>query len=357
MNREKKPRRWPLVLGIILLVLAVVLIAKHDLLRMIYYSNVDPELPLNVEGAWSGGTAYKNVQYSEVSESDYLNLYVPDSETPPQLMVLVHGGGFVLNDCESRQAQLFYQYFRDHGYACATVNYRLAQEAVFPAAVQDVKAAVRFLKANADTYGYDASKVVIWGESAGGYLAVMAGATNDEEFNDLSFIGEDSLETPVSSKVDVVLDYYGAVQLESKADRAAAFKALGVPSFVVDIAGSWLKDPIKDMPWAESCEDAWMGKRFEEMSEDERQVVQPIYYVRKNLNGDTPLAMLIWHGDADITVPVTQSQMLYDTLKSQNGADPLVFEIIHNAKHAGERLYTDENLARVQAFVENALNK
>ena len=53
-------------------------------------------------------------------------------------------GGFVYNDSQSRQAQLMYRYFRDHGYACASVNYRLAQEAAFPAGVEDVKSAIRF---------------------------------------------------------------------------------------------------------------------------------------------------------------------------------------------------------------------
>ena len=351
-----KRRKWPWVLCGIVIVIAVVLFVKRDLVRMVFYSNYDPENRLSVEN-WTGGTAHMGVRYADVSESDYLNLYVPDGVENPPLLVLIHGGGFVVNDCESRQAQLFYQYFRDHGYACATVNYRLAGEAIFPAAVQDVKAAIRFLKANAETYGYDASKVTVWGESAGGYLAVMAGATNDEEFNDLPFIGEDALPEPVSSRVDVVLDYYGAVQLESKAERAAAFRALGVPAFIVDLAAGWLKAPIKDLPWAETCEDAWMGKPFDALTEEENRAVQPIYYVRKNLNGERPLAMLIWHGDADITVPVTQSRLLYDTLKAQNGADPLVFEVIHNAKHAGERMYTDQSLARVQAFLEDALKK
>ena len=357
MTERKKFRRWPYVLGAVLILLALAVGLNLNLLRMIFYSNYDPLNKLDVEGEWAGGTAYRNVRYADVSPSDYLNLYVPSGETPPPLLVLVHGGGFVLNDCESRQAQLFYQYFRDHGYACATVNYRLAQEATFPAAVEDVKCAVRFLKAHADTYGYDASKVTVWGESAGGYLAVMAGATTDEEFNDLPFIGEDQLEEPVSSKVDVVLDYYGAVQLESKADRAAAFRALGVPAFVVDIAGSWLSEPIRDMPWAESCEDAWVGKPFDALTEAENQSVQPLCYVKKNLRGETPLAMLIWHGDADITVPVTQSRTLCETLKAQNGAEPLAFEVIHNAKHADEGMYSDAKLGELALWLEAALSR
>lgn len=348
-------RKKPLIVACaILLALAVALFIERDLVRMIFYSNYDPQNKLDVEN-WTGGTAYMGVRYSDVSESDYLNLYVPDTDAPAPLIVAIHGGGFILNDCESRQAQLFYQYFRDHGYAVATVNYRLAQEAAFPAAVQDVKAAVRFLKANAEAYGYDAEKVTVWGESAGGYLAVMAGVTNDEEFNEVPFIGEAELDAPVSAKVDVILDYYGAVKLESKADRAAAFKELGVPGFVVDIANGWLSDPIKDMEWAESCEDAWMGKPFAEMTEAEVQAAQPLNYAEKNLNADSGLDALIWHGDADITVPHTQSEALYDLLAEKLGAEHVTFELIRNAKHADEDMYSDAKLAELKAWLDAKL--
>ena len=138
----RKGRRALVIAAAALAVLAVALFVKRDLVRMVFYSNYDPKNPLKTEGEWSGGTARTGVRYAEISESDYLNLYVPDGVDRPPLIVAIHGGGFVLNDCESRQAQLFYQYFRDHGYAVATVNYRLAGEASFPAAVQDVKCAM-----------------------------------------------------------------------------------------------------------------------------------------------------------------------------------------------------------------------
>ena len=349
-----KRKKWPWIVCGIVIILAVALFIERDLVRMVFYSNYDPENPLHVEN-WTGGTAHMGVQYADVSETDYLNLYVPDGVENPPLIVAVHGGGFVSNDCESRQAQLFYQYFRDHGYAVATVNYRLAQEAKFPAAVQDVKAAVRFLKANADQYGYDASRVTIWGESAGGYLCVMAGVTTDEEFNDLPFIGEDQLDEPVSARVDVVLDYYGAVRLESDADRKAAFKALGVPAFVYGIANGWLSDAIKDMPGFKTCEDAWMGKSFEDMTPEEIRVVQPLYYAEKNLSADTDLNLLIWHGDADITVPWTESKLLYDIAVEKLGADRVTFELHHNCKHADENMYSDETLGRLKAYLDGAL--
>ena len=63
-----------------------------------------------------------------MSPSDYVNTYVFDSEEAPPLYMVIHGGGFVFNDAEARQAQWMYQYFRNHGFACASVNYRLADK-------------------------------------------------------------------------------------------------------------------------------------------------------------------------------------------------------------------------------------
>lgn len=349
-------RRWPIVLICVLLVLGVLAFLWREPIRMIWYSNVDPQNPLNVEGTWEGGETYAKVRYSEVSENQWLDLYVPNTPQKPRLIVLVHGGGFIMNDAQSRQAQLFYQYFRDHGYACATVNYRLAQEAIFPAAVQDVKCAIRFLRANAGLYGYDAQKITVWGESAGGYLAVMAGVTAEDEFSDLPFIGEEALAEPVSGHVDVVLDYYGAVRLESKADRAAAFAELGVPAFVVDIANSWLSDGLKDMPGVESCEDAWIGKPIGTLTPEELNAVSPMYYAEKNLSGESDLRMLILHGDADITVPWTQSRDLAELLTQKLGAARVDFRLVRNAKHADEDLYSDPTLGEVENWLSAALS-
>ena len=352
---KKTGKRVLTVLGVIVLILAVVLIVKHEAVRMLVHSVWEPQTPLNVDGEWTGGTTYKNVQYSDVSETDYLNLYVPDGDDPAPLIVLVHGGGFVLNDCESRQAQLFYQYFRDHGYACATVNYRLAQEAPFPAAVEDVKCAVRYLRANAEKYGYNADHIAIWGESAGGYLATMASVTTDEEFSSLPFIGEEDLDEPVSGKIDVLLNFYGAMVLEPREERLAAFKELDMPGFIVTMSNMWLMDMMKDYPQYESWEDLWLGKNMTEMTEEEKQAFTPAYYVRKNLNDRTDLKVMIWHGDADITVPRTQSEMIYDAYRETIGDGNVQIRIFRNYKHASDKFYTDENLSELEAYLDGAI--
>ena len=143
-------RRGKVILGIaggIVVIAGAVMAVYHEATRVVFHNLFAATEKLDDSTEWSGGTSYEKLAYSDVSENDYMNLYVPDAEEPMPLMVLVHGGGFVYNDCESRQAQFMYRYFRDHGYACASVNYRLAQEASFPAALEDVKAAVRFLRA------------------------------------------------------------------------------------------------------------------------------------------------------------------------------------------------------------------
>ncbi len=351
-EKRKKRRRWPLILAAAVILAGVFCLTFREPLRLIWYNNVDPLQPLPAGGeAWTGGRTLKGVAYAGESDSQYLNLYIPEAETPPPLLVIVHGGGFVLNDCESRQTRLFYSFFRERGFACATVNYRLAQEAVFPAAVEDVKCAVRFLRANAEQYGYNADRIAIWGESAGGYLAVMAGVTG-EDFSSVRFLGEEELAEPVSGRIDFVLDYYGAVELESKEERSAAFAALGVPGWMVSIANTWLQDAIRDYPWAESCEDVFLGRPLKELSEEERLRASPLHHAEMNLTSGESPDFLILHGDADITVPRTQSQHLSEIIRERAGENRVTFEIIPNAKHADEDMYSAETLEKVLSWLE-----
>ena len=119
-----------------------------------------------------------------------LDLYLPQGTAPQPLIVFVHGGGWVggntrhsgaLADFPRALAQLAAE-----GFAVASVEYRLAGEAPFPAALQDVRAALRFLKSNAANYGIDGAKVAVWGGSAGGQLAALAAASCGDQSLDPS---------------------------------------------------------------------------------------------------------------------------------------------------------------------------
>lgn len=306
-------------------------------------------VPLDESVEWDGGESYLHVPYAEVSESQYLDLYVPatDDGTTPPLFVIIHGGGFVLGDSQTRQAQYMYRYFRDHGYACASVNYRLVAEEPFPGALCDCKAAIRFLRAHADEYGYDASHIAVFGESAGGYLAIMCSVTNDDEFSDLPFIGQEELGD-VSARVDVLVDYYGHVDNDTNADDWAT---LGIPSPVLAAANSWASKDL--LMGFEDFESAWFRKNVSEMTAEEKAVYDPHFYIDENdLEG---LSVWIIHGDADITVPYLHSERLAAALDEKLGEENVRYILSPGMGHASDPLYSDEVLAELEAFLDEHL--
>ena len=233
------------------------------------------------------GKSYEKVPYSDASPTDYLDLYVPDSSEPMPLLICVHGGGFVYNDSQSRQAVLMYQYFRANGYAVATINYRLADEARFPLPLSDVKAAVRFLRANANQYGYDPDKFAIWGESAGGYLASMAALTEDGEYEDVKFIGEDALDGHVSGKVSALVDFYGILDFD-KAD--SDFGEVGVPLWLPKLVGGGGNDEES------SVVTQFLGRRISTLTQTELNEISPSCRASKLAPGS--LKIYIEHGSS-----------------------------------------------------------
>ncbi|MBR1669205.1 MAG: alpha/beta hydrolase [Butyrivibrio sp.] len=352
-----KKKIWPIVVMAVFVIIAGFLFRYRNAVVAVWNNLTAYKLQMDETDEWAGGRSFTKVAYATDSESQYLDLYIPNTalnEEKPQLFVLVHGGGFIYNDSQSRQAQLMYRYFRDQGYACATVNYRLAQEEPFPGALCDVKAAIRFLKAHAEEYGYSAEKVAIWGESAGGYLAVAATVTNDDEFGDVTYIGqkeiEDRLGYKVSAKVDVCVDYYGAVELSKK---TSDWNKLGYPLFIIDIANSWLHtDIIKGYSDVESY---WFRKETEGMTAEEAAYYDIYNYLNENAADLKNTKFWISHGDSDITVPILQSQRLYDTISTFVGNDNGVFKVVPKSGHAGDIMYTDEELSFVKAYLDNNL--
>ena len=346
--KQKRKLLWILPLALIA-VIAVTLAVNHRATYLVFRNLTTPVYSLDESrDDWSGGTAYMEVPYSEASPSDYVDIYVPDSEENPPLYVVIHGGGFVANNARSRQAQWMYRYFRDHGFACASVNYRLAQEAAFPAAVEDCKAAIRFLRAHADEYGYNADHIAVFGESAGGYLAVMCAVTGDNEFNGLPFIGQDELGD-VSARVDVLVDYYGVMEWGIQKDLAT----IGLPEFIYQIANSWIS--ADDMEGFDSFESYWLRKDVSQMTPEELAVSDPYTYIEKNLPGNRDLSVWIVHGDCDITVPCLQSERLNDRLMDLLGADRVVYRLIPDMGHAGDPLYSDDELGLLEAYLKDKL--
>lgn len=153
-----------------------------------------------------------NLEYAVIDDQHLqLNLARPrDVEGPFPAVVCIHGGGFRAGSRDSFD-QLCVQ-LAEHGYVAVTVSYRLAPKYQFPAALHDVKAAVRWLRANSAKYHIDPDRIGTTGASAGGTLAQMLGVTGDvAEFEGSDSIGADSIGAgDQPSRVACVVNVYGA---------------------------------------------------------------------------------------------------------------------------------------------------
>ena len=227
-----------------------------------------------------GVTVYRDVAYvTDGHERHKLDLYVPDTGENLPLIIWIHGGAWRGGD---KTHYVRMEYLKT-GYAGASLNYRLSQHAVFPAQIEDVKAAVRWLRANSETYRLDPNRFAAWGSSAGGHLVAMLGTTGDiAEFE----VGEN---LKVSSRIQAVVDYFG-------------------PTDFLQMDAQSLPDGlVHDAP--DSPESQLVGGPIQE-HKDRVARANPITYVSKD---DSPF--LIIHGDKDKLVPYQQSVLLKDALE------------------------------------------
>jgi len=202
-----------------------------------------------------------------------LDLYLPKSRTKATAAIIfIHGGAWKSGN---RSDMKFYCVkFAEKGYVTATITYRLTAQGPFPAAVHDVKCAVRWLRANAARYQVDPERIVVSGNSAGGHLSMMIGYSDDPS---LEGSGGNS---DLSSRVCAVVNFYGPTDLTT--DFA---KAQGV-----------LKD--------------FMGGRTFDEAPDTYKLASPLFHLTRD---DPPT--LIFHGTIDSTVPVVQADKLADRLR------------------------------------------
>ena len=211
-------------------------------------------------------------------------MWVPDSATPPPLVVWVHGGGFMFGDRrhlpETLRPNQVFDALLEAGLAVATIDYRHALEAPFPAQLHDAKAAVRYLRAFADQLGISTEKVGAMGESAGGHIVAALGLTAHRA--DLE--GTHGVVGP-SSAVDVVVDWYGV------ADLATMPRMAPPPHIAEKLPPELLVAPEDQL--TRGLEGAALAD------------ASPITHVTP----DAPPFLLV-HGTADFLVPFSQSEAL-----------------------------------------------
>lgn len=229
-----------------------------------------------------------------------LDMYLPKNATEVlPLIIWIHGGGWRFGD--RRLAPELSRYFAARGFAMASIEYRLSGEAVFPAQVHDVKAAIRWLRAHAEQYGFDAERIGLWGSSAGAHLATLVALTGDKALE------ADNIEYPEQSvDVQAVVNGYGPTDF-SQMD--AQHKA--IPPEAED-PESVRVPPGKKTADADSFESLLIGYPINERP-NLVQAANPVNYARP----EAP-PFLILHGLSDAAVPSHQSELLYEALASHH---------------------------------------
>ncbi len=260
-------------------------------------------------------TLIKDVVYGNSGGVDLkLDLAKPvPGDTPVPAILFIHGGGWQMGD-KSGYEQVIRQ-FASYGYVAASVGYRLAPEHPWPAQVEDVKCAVRYLRANAAEHGINPDKIGAAGHSAGGHLALLLGLMNADDG-----LEGDGGHAEASSKVQAVINLCGPTDL--RVWRAS--------------------------PEANAEAKASMGKDFEDVLKDFVGTVDrsapviaqasPITYI----DADDP-PIITFHGSADNVVPVEQATLLHDALEKA-GIKHHKPVILEGADHG----FTDlQHLARI----------
>jgi len=238
------------------------------------------------------GSVQRDVTYCTVDGVALkMDVYFPPKaqSAPLPVTVYVHGGAWVGGDKESGAGMLALDELRGRGYLVVAINYRLAPQYKFPAQIEDVKCAIRHLRANAATYGLDPQRIGVWGGSAGGHLVALLGTTDTSA----GLEGQGGYAAQ-SSRVQAVVDLFGPADLPAFADD------MGNGAQVV----------------------------FGATSKDDPVLVRasPVTYVSPD---DPPF--LILHGDKDEVVPLSQSQILYARL--QAAGVPATLVVVQNAGH------------------------
>jgi len=242
-----------------------------------------------------------------------LDLYLPGkTDRPLPVIVWIHGGGWSAGSKDDGCPAVP---FVAKGYAGASINYRLSQHALFPAQIEDCKAAVRWLRANAKKYNLDTKHIGVWGASAGGHLVALLGTTGSVK--ELEGTGGNLDQ---SSQVQCVLDWFG-------------------PTDFVKMGG-WQGNP--DSPMAKL-----VGGPVKDRQELAAKA-NPITYVCKD-----SAPFLIMHGEEDNLVPMNQSELLDEALRTA-GVESTLVRVPKNG-HGGPGFTTPENSKKIEEFFDKHL--
>ena len=273
---------------------------------------------------------FLDVPYAQESPAQRFDLYLPEEGAGPfPLLIHIHGGAFAFGDKRDDHMNAYLTGIK-RGYAVASLEYRLAGEAVFPAAVLDCREAVRFIRAHAAEYSVDQNRIAVIGGSAGGNLAAFLGMNVPNG----AFPGEDGRSdftgTPV---VQAAVDQFGPVRFETMSAQAIANKISHVSP-----------NPAM-MP-----ESRYLGVSLDQAPKRLLAEAYPGTYASSAM-----VPMLVQHGTADHLVPWAQSEEFAADLNAKGYGDRVEYVPLVGADHEDKRFFQEENLNLVFAFLQKYL--
>ena len=273
--------------------------------------------------AQTNAQVIRNIEYARADgKSLLLDLYLPAANSSRlPVIVWVHGGGWATGDKGDGGPAAR---MTERGYAVASINYRLSWEARFPAQIEDCKAAIRWLRANASRHNLDVDRIGVWGSSAGGHLAALVGTSGDVRDLEGSLGNNDQ-----SSRVQAVIDWYGPADFLKMQSESLACSVIDHDS------------PV-------SPEALLLGCPIQ-ICKDRSRRASPVTYATAD---DPPF--LIMHGTADCLVPPLQSRDLTDALEAA-GVDATL-KFIQGAGHGGDEFEQAENRKLVDDFFDRHLS-
>lgn len=301
---------------------------KHNQTPPAHYAVLEPPPPANTEHI---KLKYLDIPYAQISPAQKLDIYLPDESLEPfPVIVAIHGGAFMGCDKADLQVIPMLEGLK-RGYAVVSLNYRLSWQAKFPALVEDAKAAIRWLRGNAQQYQLDPRRIAAWGGSAGGYLSTMLGTSAGvPELEDLS-LGHP--EQPCH--VQAVVAWYGPTNFLKMDEQLAASGMMPPPGF---------RHSEPNSP-----ESLLLGQTITEIP-DKVKAANPETYIRP---GAPPF--LLQHGTKDMTVPAMQSIEFAAKLQQVLGKENVILDLLEGAEHADPSFETAENVKKVLDFLDRSL--
>ena len=264
--------------------------------------------------AWVGNDyrVNANITYKVASNAEQkLDVYVRrDRDTPRPTVIYIHGGGWVGGSKESSVLRI--APYLEMGFNVVNVEYRLGRVARAPAAVEDCRCALRWVIRNAETYGFDAQKLIVTGRSAGGHLSLSTGMLPVSAGFDAECI------SGAEPKVAAVINYYG----------------------ITDVA-----DLMSGKPNEKSYTVSWLGSQSDR--KEIADAVSPIHHVREGLP-----PILTIHGDADKVVPYSHATELHKRLDAAGAANQLL--TIPDGGHGG---FSRDEVALIDKTIRAFLGK